>query len=152
MKKLITLLLLAVISMAATAQEDSNYDQFLGYDYSWWTYESGTTNATNTTTDSTWSYTILKESHDPVKYDKKITLDSVGGTARWTRIYDQIKTWESDTFVNLDTITWTTGADTTIRFQQHDTARYARYNRTLIVSDTSGFQFRVSEHSSKYWK
>lgn len=148
MKKLIFLFsLVLAVFLTANAQEDPDYDYKVNYDATWTTYNMPTgTNAT-TSSDSIWYFTVLKESKAPVKYDFKISLDSVGGTYKTVPIILQGKKFKSDAFTNVTTLYWTTGRDTVKTFTQNSTGQYYRYWRVYIKSNNKGFIFRVPELS-----
>ena len=153
MKKFITIVFLSlafVVNMKA--QENAEADRYIDYSESWMTYTGDGINAT-TSSDSVWYYTILKESHQPLKYDIKVVLDSISGTFDSLSVYLQKKKFSSDDFANFDTVRWNLGSDTTVRFTvTQDTSYMDRYWRIEAVSDTSGFIFQVDELSIKFWE
>lgn len=153
MKKILLIALFILpLMLNVEAQESADADRYIDYSESWMTYSGDGINAT-TASDSTWFYTVLKESHLPLKYDVKMELDSISGTFDSLSVYLQKKKFYSDNFANLDTIRWNLGQDTVVRFTvTQDTSYMDRYWRVKAVSDTSGFIFQVDELSIKFWE
>jgi hypothetical protein len=150
MKKLLFLFSFCACFLMASAQKSTTTDLNLGYDQTWYTYTS-TANAT-TATDSTWYWTTIKESVIPVKYDIKISLDSVSGTKQVTPVVLKAKKFISDSWTTITTINWTNGHDTTVLFNQNSTAQYYRYWQVYIKSNRKAFIFKVTELSQKFWE
>lgn len=151
MKRLLFTSILAILFLVNNIAQESAYeDTHLNYGKTWFSYIS-TSNAT-TATDSIWYYTTRKESMKPLKYDIKIVLDSIGGTAVSVPVVLQAKKFLSDSFTPLDTITWADGGDTTIVWNETSTAQQYRYWRVYIQCATSGFIFGVDELSQKFWE
>jgi hypothetical protein len=153
MKKIIFLFsILTILFINGYGQEQSPQDKTLGYDLTWFTYTAPTTTYATTATDSNWYYTVLNESKGPVKYNFKITLDSISGTKQVTPVVLKAKIWPSDSWTAIDTITWSTGVDTTILFTQTTTAQYYRYWRVDITTALKAFIIQVDELSAKFWE
>lgn len=126
------------------AQESSTYDVTVGYTETWKSYLPTTVPYATTTTDSVWYYTFLKESSKPLIYDVKLKLDSISGTYKRTTVILQGKKFASDSYTNIATKYWTTGADTTITFTNFATGTYTAtmpsYVGTLpTYSDSTGY-------------
>jgi hypothetical protein len=138
---------------AAFSQESSKYDYKIPYAETsvTWPAVSQTTNAT-TATDSVWFYTIYKESSMPVKYDFKVSCDSVGGTYKRVPIVLKAKKFLSDDWTTVTTVAWTTGKDTVKTFTQSTTAQQYQYWQIYIKSDSKGFIFKIPELSAKFWE
>jgi hypothetical protein len=153
MKKLIFLIAMisALFIQGAISQESADYDYKIGYSNTWITYAQPTgTNAT-TATDSIWYYTVWKETDMPLRYDIKVTCDSIGGTYKTVPILIQGKKWLSDSFTTLQTLNWTTGKDTTKVFTQATPGQY-RYYRVYVKSNNKGFIYRFPEVSFMFYK
>lgn len=151
MKKLFVIISLLFAFIGIQAQESSTYDNYLGYDQTWFTYAQPATSYANTATDSIWYYTVLKESKMPLRYDVKVRLDSTGGTYKTVPIILQGKKFDSDSYTNLTTVYWVTGADTVKTFTQATPGQY-RYYRLYIKANAKGFIFKIPELSFKFWE
>jgi hypothetical protein len=167
MKKLFILISLLFACIAMQAQESATQDYSIPYAQTWGQYAPTTVPNATTATDSVWYYTFLKESMKPLLYDIKLRLDSSGGTAKRTTIILQTKTWASDTYTDLETKYWVTGADTTITFTNvavstisgtfeadstmvftsNQAPKISRYWRVLVRNDTKGFIVKIPEFS-----
>jgi hypothetical protein len=153
MKRILFLIsILAVLFINGYSQEKSPQDKALDYDASWFTYTAHATTYATTATDSNWYFTTLKESHGPVKYDVKLSLDSISGTQSAVAIVIKGKKFASDDFTPIDTITWALGSDTTIVFTQNTTALFYRYFVIDITTALKGFIIQVDELSEKFWE
>lgn len=159
--------MIAALYQGAQSQEASGFDVKLTYDETWKSYKPIVVPNATTATDSVWYYTFLKESKGPLLYDIKLVLDSVGGAAKVTTIILQTKTWESDSYTNLTTKTWTTGKDTVITFTNIAAStlsgefaadstmvftgsavpRISRYYRVFVRNNLKGFIVKVPELS-----
>jgi hypothetical protein len=149
---LVLILGMMLFSAASFAQKSSTYDKAMSYTDTWFTYTMPTgTNAT-TTTDSTWTYTVWKESDQGVKYDFKLKLDSIGGTKQRTPVVLKAKKNLSDSWTTVTTVIWLNGNDTTVLFTQTSTAQYYRYWQIGLVTARKNFIYRVTELTEKYWK
>ena len=150
--KLFFISLLLCVGLMANAQESTDYDFKLDYDGTWWTWPKHNTSVSvipyvGTDTDSTWYYTVLKESQDSVVYSVKVRTDSISGTAAIVSFYLQEKQLYSDTYSNIDTVTWSTGVDTTFYFTQSSPTRN-RYVRTLAIGSADGFLWKILEYTT----
>lgn len=152
MKKLFSILILACALFAqGYSQEASDYDYKIGYSGTWLTYSMPTgTNAT-TATDSTWFYTVLKETDMPLRYDIKLICDSVSGTHKTVPIVLKGKKFLSDSWTTLQTVYWVTGVDTVKTFTQATPGQY-RYYQVYTRSNNKGFVFRFPELSFMFYK
>jgi len=151
MKKLFFLFSFCVCFLMANAQKSSTADSPLGYDQTFYQFTT-TANAT-TATDSTWYYTILKESKGPLKYDIMIHLDSIGGTGKRTVVTLQGKVWTDQVaWTSITTKAWTLKHDTTVNLSETSTAKQYRYWQVLVKSDNKGFIFKVDKLYFKFWE
>lgn len=151
MKKLFIILACIVFSLTMRAQESASEDGYLGYDETWW--EDFNFGNVTSATDSIWYYTVRKESKSPLKFDIKLTFDSISGTKDTVNVYLQKKKFLSDSFSNLDTVKWTTGNDTSLYFSvTTDTAYQDRWFRVYTICDTNSFIYQVDELSFKFWE
>lgn len=151
MKKLIILSVFAFSFLFANAQENSNFDKFLDYDQTWFTYAPSATTYALTLTDSTWYFSCLSEKYLPVTVDYKLVLDSVGGTAASVPVVLRGKKFLSDDYTPVDTVTWTNGSDTTIKVSYATESKY-RYWQIYMVGASDGFIVNIDELSMKFWQ
>lgn len=153
MKKVIILLLLSICTFAF-GQRSSTVDKELSYTTSWMAF-TGTNNTTHAINakDSTWTYTILKNSYKPVKYDIYMSLDSISGTKDSVTVIFQAKKWIDDaSWVGLDTATWVAGGDTIINFNQTTTAQQYQYFRMYVAGSDNTFIARIAKFFIKFWE
>ena len=99
-------------------------------------------------------YTIeIEHNQDvPVKYRIRQSFDSVSGTPT-ADIILQGRNFDSDAWVHIDTISWKgTTSDTTIIFEDIDTARYYMQFREYIDAESLTTQkFLLDEIEIKIW-
>jgi hypothetical protein len=152
MKKIMFLFALLTVILSANAQEKATYDQPMGYADTWFTYNMPTSSYAMTATDSTWYFTTWKLSDAGIKYDIKLTLDSVGGTKQITPVLLKAKKQLSDSWTTITTVNWTNGHDTTILFNQTSTSQYYRYWQVYLKSNRKGFIVKIPELSEIFWK
>jgi hypothetical protein len=134
MKKLITIAALLVFALSFTLTTQAQITKtrtlnstqyYLGddTDYSLTTVED----------DSVLTYTVLLNKAGAVYYDVQIALDSVSGTPDYD-IDLKSKVFIDDVWTDQETdVTWDgTSTDTTVLFQEHSTAIFARYLQLQI--------------------
>lgn len=151
MKKILFILSFITLGLCGFSQENANYDYKMGYESTWATYSAPATTYATSATDSIWYYTVLKEADANVKTYIKVSADSISGADQVVDFYYQTKTWYSDDFANVDTVTWSLGADTTFTFT-NATASQARYHRVYAKSRLKGFIFQIDELSTLFRK
>lgn len=150
MKKLLTILLLSGLFLAVTFAQNETFDASLGYDYTYNLY-TGTAGDTIGSGDSTWTYTIEKLTDTKIFAYARLELDSTGGTGAPVTVLLQNKVFNSETFSNIDTVTWTVGTDTTIIFET-TTSDIADKWRILMTGSTDGFRAKVPRLDMKFIK
>lgn len=142
-------MLLSLVGMVTYSQESASYDIKLGYDQ---TYQNFIGNSRDTigTGDSIWYYTINKLTDSKLNQYVYLSLDRISGTGI-VDVYFQSKTFLEDTFVNYDTVTYYTTADTVIRVNTSST-KSADYWRVYIKGRTDGKKVKVLNLNTKYFK
>jgi hypothetical protein len=157
MKKLIFLLSLVTVLLASyqplSAQEKTTYDNAMGYgDYRHeWKNES----AVNTfkVGDSTWTYTIFKNTAKPLKYDLFMKLDSTGGTSNVITFKLQGKKFiDSPTWTDLKTFYWTSGKDTTKTISEATTAQAYQLYKLSATGANDTFLAKILLYAIKFWE
>lgn len=152
MKKAFLLIAFLASIVLANAQESSTYDYKIDYAGTWNTYFMPSTSYANTLTDSTWYYTVLKESDAGLRYQIKVSLDSIGGVKKKVAVVLKAKQWDSDSYTTVTTTYWWNGRDTTILFTQTSTAQYYRYFQVFVQGVNKGFVFKIPELSFGFKK
>ena len=105
------MLLLGLFLTAAFSQNEAK-DAQLGYDYTYTLY-TGVASDTIGASDSIWTYTVEKLTDTKLFAYAYLDLDSIDGTAAPVTILLQNKVFGAQTFTTINTVTWTSGADTT---------------------------------------
>jgi hypothetical protein len=152
MKKFIFSLILIACAFIANAQESATYDMNLGYSETWYKYIGVSTDVLKVG-DSTWSYTVYKDSRLPLKYDTYLYLDSTGGTKNLVTVTLLAKKWlDQASWSTLKTATWTNGHDTTIVFTESSTAGQYQYYKLNILGANDTFLASIKKFYIKFWE
>jgi hypothetical protein len=153
MKKLfIFLSLIYVFALNVKAQESATFDKALTYTETWFSYMPSTDSRAHTATDSLWYFTCFSEKYLPVTYDIKLKLDKISGTAKVVPVILKAKKWDSDAYLNLDTITWVSGVDTTINFIKTANPVQYRFFQIYMKANGDGQVVNIDELSMKFWQ
>jgi len=152
MKNLIIFIMLFV-GVYAYGQNSATADKVLGYDVSWYKFdETMTTDDNINATDSVWTYTIYKNSYLPVKYDVRVSMDSISGAPETVVITLQAKKWLEDaSWTTLNTATWTNGSDTIIAFKEDTLARQYQYFKLNVAGANNTFVAKIKQFFTKFW-
>lgn len=154
MKKL--LLLVALSAFLITLNAQKTYILTAKDPAGSWLHESNL-GAVDTigSADSTWTYTIYPNKGERLYYDIALNIDSVGGTggvAGLVPVILQGRRLSSDTYTNIDTITWIGSAsDTTIKFSQVSTAQFYTEYRLSVTAANNSFKALFDWIKARFW-
>ena len=140
---------MCVAAMFSYAQ-NKTVDNVLNYDETFVIFE-GTSSDVLESGDSTWMYTIQKKTDEKVFAYFFIDLDSVGGTAADVNIYLQRKVFGSESYSNVDTVTYAGTTDTTFVIKT-TSADWGDYWRINIVGSNDEFEIKINELNAKFLK
>lgn len=98
-------MILSFIAMVSYSQNSATFDKYLDFDDTGFLFTGASTDVL-TTTDSTWTYTILKKFRSDIKCVVKMLVDSTGGTANNVDIVLKNKHFANDTYATVSTVTW----------------------------------------------
>lgn len=130
-------MILAVLRLSVSYGQNEATNATLSYSQTWFNdYPSASDSIQDG--DSIITYVVQKYVDTKSTARFRCSLDSVGGTAAPVTIYLQKKNWQAQTFSNVDTATWTAGADTVINFVT-TTAGDEDYWRIYIIGSTDSF-------------
>lgn len=153
MKKLITILILAIFVFTAFGQKTSTLsakdpkgawliDKYLG------------TGDTIGTGDSTWYYTIYPNKGERVYYDIWMDIDSIGGTgnvANQVPVILQGRRLSVDPWTAIDTVNYAGKADTTFKFSQVSTASFYTEFKITVTGKSDSFAARFYRIVARFW-
>ena len=134
MKKLIILFAFIFIAIAINAQDKTITPNSLrwkaeyetSFDNNRFNFDSGDTISNN---DQLYSIEVDLLYPYPVKFESNFTLDSVSGDPN-VALYIQERMFGTDSWTDLDTITWAgTSTDTTIKYTYTTSVLYAKFIR-----------------------
>ena len=152
MKSFIISLLLISCAVLVNGQESSTYDSRLGYSETFTEYV-GTSTDILKVGDSTWTYTVLKESAKPLKYDVFLKFDATGGTNNVVNItVFGKKTLDQPSWTSLKTASWTSGADTTKTITESTTAQQYRYYKVEVKGANDTLLASIVKFFIKFWE
>lgn len=146
MKKIFSILLLGFMSLVAISQ-NGRVDAKLGYNETYKTLECTSADSLGQG-DSTWTYTVYKRTAEPSICYYRIYLDSLSGTPDTVDIFLQKKvfgypqTSGSETYTNIDTVTYYGTADTVISAYS-SSSTYADFYRILIKERGDNFKVGI---------
>jgi hypothetical protein len=152
MKKIILIALLGLFSLMSFGQAVGTYDKKMDYTVSWSQYV-GTSTDVLTVADSTWSYTIFKNSYKPLKYDVYLKLDRTGGTNNVVHVYLKAKKWdEQAAWTTLKTVNWTGASDTVIVLTESSTAGQYKYYKLDMVGANNTLLASILDYFIIFWE
>ena len=139
MKKLITIFVIMILSMTLGFAQNGTVDTKLSYTQTWLDYTGRASDTVGTATTS-WTYTALKRSYEPLGVYVDIALDSTGGTSDTVYVKLQYKRFEDLSYEVIDSVQWlSSSADTVISFSPSA----ATYTFTQSGGDTLYFAART---------
>jgi len=150
MKKLILVLLVGIFAIfTSVAQNDASYDAAVGYNETYWYFDDASNGLT--AGDSTYTYTVRSFSLGEQKLGLFINADSVGGTANAVTVEMLSKTCLEADYIPRETLTWTSGADTTFYFES-DSTHLSEYWQLKFTGADDTFIARFKELRFKFSK
>lgn len=122
----------------------------LGYSQTYVIY-NGTTADRTTSTDSVLEYSVHKLTDTRIYPTINLKLDSISGTASNVTVLLQKKQYATDSYSNVDTVTWAgSTSDTVIKFTV-DVSREEFWKWTATGSDNA-FIFEIDYTNFKFQK
>jgi len=128
-----------ILSITWSFAQNGTVDTKLSYTQTWLDYTGRASDTVGTATTS-WTYTALKRSYEPLGVYVDIALDSTGGTSDTVYVKLQYKRFEDLSYEVIDSVRWLSpSADTVISFSPSA----ATYTFTQIGGDTLYFAART---------
>lgn len=159
MKKLLIALIVGFCALTVGAQNanrsntSTEVDATVPYNLARWIWTMKVPVNSLSVADSTWTYTVYKESKNAVKYDVFIVCDSIGGTKNNVKIIVQGKKFlQQPSWTDLKTVWWTTGKDTTKTITESTTAQQYPYYRVFVQGVDNTFLARFTYLGIKFWE
>lgn len=150
MKKFLGILLIMVLSFTICEAQNQTVDKQMKYADTYLNYTGVASDTIGT--DSTWTYTVRKKTDARLFPYMYMEIDSISGTAADVYIIRQGKVTPSESYTNIDTVTWTvTTSDTTLKFDD-STARKFQYTRYLVKGSASTFKAEIQKLELLYLK
>ena len=147
MKKLLSFLVIFILSVTISFAQNNIVDRKLSYDQTSIVYTGLSTDIIFT--DSTWTYTVHKL-NDARQYPYiYLDIDSISGTAAAVSIKLQSKVFPSQAYTTLSTVTWAATGDTAFVFDV-SSANKSEYWRVDITGSTSTFKAEIQELGFKF--
>lgn len=143
MKRIVFVIAIISFVIGLNAQNQT-IDFNLDYSQSFVEYTGSATDNTSTS-DSTWTFTVQKNTLKDLKPYIYLPLDSIGGTANAVTINIYSKVFTNEDYTLRESVTWANGADTTITIES-DSAHHSRIWRTEITGQDNTFIFRPIRH------
>jgi len=150
MKKILFVLLIGFFATFTTvAQNDAQFDAFVGYNQTYWHFDDA--NNGLTAGDSTYTYTVRSLSLDEQKLKYYCEADSVGGTANAVTVQMLSKCFLDENYTIRETLTWTTGVDTTFELVS-DSVHLSEYWQIKFTGADDTFIAKISKSRFKFGK
>ena len=128
----------------------SAQDKSLGYDQTWTRSDSVDSYEQSTASDSIIDYEVFKRTNQYVKTSIEQGYDSVSGTASTVNIYLQKKMFDTDDYVDVDTVIWSaTTSDTVINFNISTSIR-EEYYKVVAIPDNASFIYGLNYSRFKF--
>ena len=141
MRKLIILLVLFFFGIVSYSQNSTTYDKYLDYSNTGFLFTGASTDVL-TTTDTTWTYTILKKFRSDIKCVVEMLIDSTGGTANNVVITLKNKHFSTSTYATVATVTWDGANDASdgerVSFKPSVSTISFAANTLTSLTDTAG--------------